>query len=68
MTQHHIQHEEGTVGKGEYKPKRLPAEPYIRQEPSTPCSEKQRNDVSGGSCAQRGKRDGAQELDGPNGP
>jgi hypothetical protein len=51
MTEHHIEHEEGTIGKGKYEAKRLPTEAHIRQEPSAPRRENQGGDVLWGPCS-----------------
>src|SRR5260370_41999715 len=67
MAEHHVQHEESTVGKGEHEPKWLPTEPYIRQQPSTSRGQKQRDNVASSSRTERRQRNGTDELDRPNG-
>ena len=59
VAKHHIEHEEGTVGKGEYKADWLPTEAHICQKPSTTRCQHQGDDIA------RGPRPSAARVIGP---
>ena len=66
MAEHHVEHEEDTVGKGEHKSQWLPTESYISEKPPTSGSQEQCADVAGGPCPERGQGNRANELDSSN--